>query len=437
MFTDELKLELFAGKGGDGAATFRREKFVAMGGPSGGDGGKGGDVIFQVNPHINTLSNLANRKVYRADNGVPGRKKNMHGANATPLILEVPMGTMIYNEDKTQLLADLKSAESSYMVVKGGKGGKGNARFASATNQAPRFAEKGAPGEEKIVNLELKLVADVGIIGLPSAGKSTLISVISNAKPKIAEYHFTTLVPNLGVVKMGKFGASDSQSFYVADIPGLIEGASEGKGLGHQFLRHIKRNNILIHVLDIRSKDPVEDYKTVRQELEKFDIQLAQKEEIIALNKIDSLPEDLLNEIKNDIESKLGKKTYPISAIAQIGLKDLVLEVSKTLEKVREEEKHIELLEIETEKIPVLQPHIKESQYEIDEVIEKETFKIFKISGRRIEELFQMTDVNHYEGLERVYHFLQRMGVKRHIERLGAQYGDKIQVLNYVIPYRR
>ena len=258
MFCDELKIKVVAGKGGDGCVSFRREKFVPKGGPDGGDGGNGGNIIIKVNPHLNTLSNLANKKIYKADQGVRGKRKNMHGKSAQNLILEVPKGTIILNEDKSEMLADLNKEGELLTIAKGGKGGMGNARFVSSTHQIPRFAETGEPGEEKEVILELKLVADVGLIGLPSAGKSTLISVISNARPKIAAYHFTTLVPNLGVVSMG-----GNNSFVVADIPGLIEGASQGKGLGHQFLKHIARTKLLVHIVDGFIPDTEENYKVI------------------------------------------------------------------------------------------------------------------------------------------------------------------------------
>lgn len=436
MFCDELKIEVIAGKGGNGAATFRREKFVPRGGPDGGDGGRGGDIILKVNPHLNTLSSLANQKIYRAHDGTNGMRKNMHGANADHFILEVPKGTMIFNDDKSQLLADLKQEGDTFVLVHGGRGGKGNARFVSSTHQAPRFAEKGEPGESKIICLELKLVADIGIIGLPSAGKSTLISVISNAKPKIAAYHFTTLVPNLGVVDMRPFGAEGT--FVVADIPGLIEGASEGKGLGHQFLRHIKRNNVLVHLVDGSEEDIVASYNVVRNELARFDAGLSKKKEILVLNKIDLLDADQLKEKEKALKkASKAKKIFKIAAAAQIGVKELVFALFEQYNLDRSIVVEDSLTDIEEEKVAVLRPHLKEAKFEIEKVVQKKDRKIFRLKGARIEQLIQMTDTTNLEGLERVYHYLGRMGAMRAIERLGATYGDEIKILNVKIPYRK
>lgn len=440
MFCDELKLKLVAGKGGDGCVSFRREKFVPKGGPNGGDGGFGGDVIIKVNPHLNTLSNLANKKTYKAQNGVPGKGKNMHGKNADNLYLEVPLGTIIYNQDKSELLADLNKANKEYVVTKGGKGGMGNARFVSSTHQAPRFAEKGEPGEEKEVILELKMVADIGLIGLPSAGKSTLISVISNAKPKIAAYHFTTLVPNLGVVNMQDFGGSKEQSFVVADIPGLIEGASEGKGLGHQFLKHISRTKVLIHVIDASLEGTKENFQTINKELKKFSPELMERPQIIAINKSDLLSEEELQSKVKELK-KITKKQeiFTISAIQKLGLKELLFAALKQVEKIKEEELEDQdtIVEIDEEAIPVLQPHLEQNQFTLEQISKEDGHKIFHISGKRIEQLVIMTDTRNPEGLERIYHFFNRMGIQRSIEKEGATFGDKIKILDRVIPYRK
>lgn len=436
MFCDELNLKLVAGKGGDGAATFRREKFVPRGGPDGGDGGRGGDVMFVVNPQINTLSNLANKKVYKANNGVNGGKKNMHGRNSDPLILSVPKGTIIFNADKSQILADLDQNDSKATIARGGKGGMGNARFASSTYQVPRFAESGEPGEETDITLELKMVADVGLIGLPSAGKSTLISVISNARPKIAAYHFTTIIPNLGVVDMSKNGGSVNDSFVVADIPGLIEGASQGKGLGHQFLKHIARTKLLVHVIDGTLENISEDFKTINKELKDFDPKLATREQIIVLNKIDMLDEEERKEKLKELK-KLSKKAkiFAISGITREGLQPLLFEIVKQLQEIKLTDEPEE--EIEEKGTPLLQPHLETTQFEIEKIIKKTDKKVFRISGRRIEQLLIMTDIKNLQGLERVYHFVEKMGIKKAIEKQGATFGDEIRIKDKSFPYRK
>ncbi|NIA02267.1 MAG: GTPase ObgE [Nitrospirae bacterium] len=437
MFCDELKLKLVAGRGGDGCVSFRREKFVPKGGPDGGDGGNGGDIIIKVNPHLNTLSNLANKKVYKANKGVGGKGKKMHGKNAEDLILEVPKGTIILNEDKSEMLADLNKEGEQYLVTKGGKGGLGNARFASSIHQAPRFAENGEPGEEKLITFELKLVGDVGLIGLPSAGKSTLISVISNAHPKIAAYHFTTLVPNLGVVNMG-----GNNSFVVADIPGLIEGASKGKGLGHQFLKHITRTKLLVHIIDGFIPDTGKSYKVIEKELKEFSKDLAKREKIIVINKIDLLSEKQIKElikklkkVSKPVPKKAGTtKIFPISAATKEGLQPLLHEISKKLIELKKKEaiKPKKVVEI-----PILRPHLTKVKFEIDKIIKKKDHKIFKITGKRIEQLALMTDIKNLEGLERMYHYIDKMGIKSSVDKKGAKIGDTIKIKDISIPYRK
>lgn len=435
MFCDEINLKLVAGKGGDGMVSFRREKFVAKGGPDGGDGGRGGSIVFKVNTHLNTLSNLASRKTYKADAGVNGARKNMHGRNADNLTLEVPKGTIIYNSDKSKILADLDGEEKEVIVARGGKGGMGNANFVSSTYQAPKFAENGEPGEEKEVILELKLVADIGLIGMPSAGKSTLISVISNAKPKIAAYEFTTLIPNLGVVNMAKFGGDNNDSFVATDIPGLIEGASEGRGLGHQFLKHVTRTKILIHVID-GSKDEVgENYKIINKELKKFDKVLAKREQIIALNKIDLLSAEEIEKKKKElIKASKQKEVFLISGVTNEGIKPLMFKAFAKLVEVKKAE---EGKEKPIKEIPVLKPHLSKVKFEIEKVIKKKDKKIFRIVGARIEQIIQMTSISNPEGLERMYHFIEKMGIKKAIEKQGATFGDIIKIKDKNIPYRK
>jgi GTP-binding protein len=304
-FLDEANILVKGGKGGDGAISFRREKYVPKGGPDGGDGGNGGSVIIRATPNKTTLVGFKYKKRYFAEDGERGKAKNMYGKAGENLIIDVPLGTMIFNSETNELISDLKNPGDYFIAARGGKGGRGNSKFANSTLQAPRISENGAEGEFLRLHLELKLVADIGIIGYPNVGKSTLISRISKAKPKIANYHFTTITPNLGVVKV-----DEDKSFVVADIPGLIEGAHEGTGLGDQFLKHIERCYGILHLVDIASfegRDPVQDYKNIREELEKYSITLAEKDEIIAGNKIDLIQEDELKENIQNFENQLNK----------------------------------------------------------------------------------------------------------------------------------
>ncbi|MEE9238497.1 MAG: GTPase ObgE [Thermodesulfobacteriota bacterium] len=331
-FIDEAKIYIKAGDGGRGCVSFRREKYVPRGGPNGGDGGNGGDIIMVARRNMSSLLDHRYQQHYRAKRGEHGRGKDQHGKNSEHLLIPVPMGTIVKDFETGEFLGDLTDDNQEMIVAKAGSGGKGNARFVSSTNQAPKIAEPGGEGEEKTLKLELKLLADVGIVGFPNAGKSTLISTISAARPKIADYPFTTLVPNLGVVSYG-----DGATFVLADIPGLIEGAHEGAGLGIQFLRHIERTKILIHLLDlspITNRDPIEDYETMNRELKAYSEELSKKPQILALNKID------ITEVREDLEkiekhfSKSGIKTFPISSATGEGTKELVWEVVRHLEKL-------------------------------------------------------------------------------------------------------
>ena len=331
-FIDEAKIYIKAGDGGRGCVSFRREKYVPRGGPNGGDGGNGGDIIMVTRRNMSSLLDHRYQQHYRAKRGGHGRGKDQHGKNSEHLLIPVPMGTIVKDFETEEFLGDLTENNQELIVAKAGRGGKGNARFVSSTNQAPKEAEPGGEGEEKTLKLELKLLADVGLLGFPNAGKSTLISTISAARPKIADYPFTTLVPNLGVVSYG-----DGATFVLADIPGLIEGAHEGAGLGMQFLRHIERTKILIHLLDlspITQRDPIEDYETMNRELKAYSEELSKKPQILALNKID------ITEVREDLEkiekhfSKSGVKTFPISSATGEGTKELVWEVVRHLEKL-------------------------------------------------------------------------------------------------------
>lgn len=336
MLTDEVTIKVAAGKGGDGLVSFRREKYIPHGGPDGGDGGAGGDVIFKVNPSVNTLTFFDMKKEFHAENGKSGGSNRKTGADGDNLILEVPSGTMIFEyiepdketDDQENLvkITDLINNSDEIVIAEGGRGGWGNVHFATPTHQAPREANAGTPGEKKTIKLELRLIADVGIIGLPNSGKSTLLSRISNARPKIANYPFTTLEPNLGVIRVDK-----NFSFIAADIPGLIEGASAGKGLGIDFLKHIKRTNILVHLIDANSNDFVNDYQTIRDELKSYDKSLAKKKEIIVINKIETINQKDLEDKCKELKTKTKKKPLLISAATGEGVQNLIYEIKKKL----------------------------------------------------------------------------------------------------------
>ena len=443
MFCDETTIKLTAGSGGDGCVAFHREKFIAKGGPDGGDGGKGGSIILQANENINTLSHLNSRKHYKASPGDAGRRNNMSGRAGEDMIINVPLGTIIYNPDKTEILADLNIKDQEFIIARGGKGGLGNQHFATSVNQAPQFAESGEPGKELAILLELKLVADIGLLGLPSVGKSTLISHISNARPKIASYEFTTLIPNLGVVDMTKHGGGAQDNFVVADIPGLIEGASEGKGLGHKFLRHISRTQVLIHIVDPIRPEQVENFKKIQKELELFDPELAKKPTIIAINKIDAVSEKELEKIEKELREKISsiKKTtkiFKISAVTGAGLKELLFEAIKVLKKTKDNAIKTTKKKEETEQaeLPVLSPHKYLVKFDITDIQQGKTRKTFTVTGDRIEQVVTMTDTKNLQGLERVYNFLEKMGIQKALKRKKAEEDDIIEIAGKQFPYR-
>lgn len=414
-FADEVGFEIIAGRGGDGAVSFRREKFVARGGPDGGDGGNGGDIIFKANHNLNTLSDLTKKKTYKAENGIPGKKQKSAGHAGSNLIMPVPVGTQVFEieivkgKKKEFLIADLDEAGDEFLVAKGGEGGMGNARFARASFQTPRFAELGEPGEEKTIVLKLKIVADVGLIGMPSVGKSTLLSVISNARPKIADYHFTTLIPNLGIVKLR------DTSFIVADIPGLIEGASKGKGLGTQFLKHIERTRLLVHMLDATSADPKADFKKINDEMKKFDKMLGKKSQIVVFNKIDIASEDQLDKIKKLKFS--GRPVFYISAVAQKDVQSLINKIASTLPSVKHSSQADEIYKVFT---------LRDLPYVRFEVAKKRGF--FVVSGPKQERLAMKTDMNNPQALARFYKVMNRMGVLGALKKAGAKEGDKVRI---------
>lgn len=415
-FLDEADVHVSAGKGGNGCTAFRREKFIPKGGPAGGNGGIGGSVYFQADENLNTLIDYSSNKKFQAEDASPGSGTLKNGANAKDMILKVPVGTMIYDKATNKLVADLEKNGEKVMVARGGIGGKGNASFVSSTRQAPRFHEDGEEGEERHFHLELNLVADVGIIGFPSVGKSTLISVISSAKPKIADYEFTTLVPNLGVVKV-----REGESFVVCDIPGLIKGASEGKGLGHQFLRHVKRCRILVHLIDpLRTGGIVTAWRTINAELKKFDKDLAEKKQIVAINKIDSITPAQLEKNINALKKAGIKKVFAISAVTKKGLTEIINSLDQELKKIPREKK-----EQKESVLPVIRPHENSTRnYEIS----KENKNAFRVTGKRIEQIVAMTPLENPEGLARVIDVFHKVGIIRELKKHGATASTKIKV---------
>ena len=420
-------------EGGGGCISLLREKFNAKGGPDGGDGGKGGSLFMQANRNLNSLIELHTRKQFAAENGQPGSGSQLHGRAGEDITLQVPVGTIVRDSETGEVLADFSFHEEIFEVVKGGRGGYGNEHFTTSVRQTPRFAELGEPGEERILDMELQLVADIGIIGLPSAGKSTLISVISAAKPKVAAYHFTTLVPNLGVVKM-----SDSRSFVACDIPGLIEGAADGKGLGDEFLRHITRSRILVHLVDISLQDPIGDYKTIRKELEKYSPELADKPEIVLFSKIDVLGGDpeLLEMVTKDFQSEVGINPLPLSSFDKSGLDGLLEKVWEYIlvekEKTAEKEREIE------ENRTVFQPHLEQKinpkAWKIEPEVQKGDAygaprrEGFRIIGKRFEQIVVMTEFTNKDAMMRVRDVMFKLGIQKELLRVGAVNGTHLFV---------
>ena len=422
MFVDEVEIKVEAGKGGDGCLAFRREKFVEMGGPYGGNGGHGGDIIFKVDEGLSTLLDLRYQKTLKAPNGENGRGKNQHGKGAEPLIVKVPLGTVVTDLDTGFIIADLSHKDQEEVIAKGGRGGRGNTAFKTQTNTAPNFAENGEEGEHKTLKVEVKMLADVGLVGLPSVGKSTIISCVSKSKPKIAAYHFTTLNPNLGVVR-----SSNGKSFVMADLPGLIEGASQGEGLGDKFLRHIERTKIIAHVIDMagsEGRDPYEDYLLINKELEAFNEKLMKKPMIIVANKMD-LPEAKENLEK--FKEKVDLKIFEVSAATNSGLTKVVDELASMLEEIPENPLYDDS-QIESH---VLYKFKKEEPF----TITKED-DVWVISGKEVERLFKMTKFSSEEAIYRFAKKLRRMGIDQKLEELGAQVGDQVRILDFYFDYK-
>ncbi len=423
MFVDHVKIYVKGGDGGDGMVGFRREKYVPMGGPAGGDGGKGGDVVFVVDEGLRTLMDFRYKRHFKADRGVHGSSKNMHGANADDLVVKVPPGTVVINEETGQVIADLVEHGQKAVIAKGGRGGRGNSRFATPANPAPELSEKGEPGAELNVTLELKVLADVGLVGFPSVGKSTLLSVVSAAKPKIASYHFTTIVPNLGMVE-----TEDHRSFVMADLPGLIEGAHQGVGLGHQFLRHIERTRVIVHVIDMsgmEGRDPYEDYVTINEELKQYNLRLTERPQLIVANKMD-MPEaeENLAEFKKKVSSDL--KIFPISAISRQGLNELLFAIADELEAAPEFP--LEHVTEEESQTAVMYKHVAEKD---DFVITRDDDGAYVLSGGSVERLFKMTDFSREDSIRRFSRQLRGMGVDDALRARGAKDGDTVRLLQF------
>lgn len=420
MFVDELNIKLMAGPGGDGCTSFRREKFVPMGGPDGGNGGRGASIIFKVDKNLKTLVDLSYRKIIKAPKGENGKGSNKYGKNAEDIIIAVPEGTTIINKASNEVMADLINDGEEFIAAHGGRGGKGNKSFATHDMPAPKFSEHGEPGEEIEVRLELKVLADVGLVGMPSVGKSTLLSVISASKPKIAAYHFTTLNPNLGVVKL-----KNGQSFVMADLPGLIEGASSGVGLGTEFLKHAMRTRIIAHVVDMgasENRDPIEDYKVIRNEIEKYSDILKNKKEVIIASKMD------LENGKENLEK--FKKAYPnleVIPVSSFDLKGVDNMIERLMEILNETPKE-ELYPKEQFKVYKYEDN---KPYNI-----KKDGNIWVVSGKEIETLLLMTKFNEDEGVLRFARKFKGMGIEDELESLGAKPGDEVQILDYMFIFK-
>lgn len=424
MFVDEVILKVIAGAGGDGCKAFRREKYVEMGGPFGGNGGKGSDIVFEVDEGLHTLLDLRYQKQIKGKKGENGRGKNQHGASSSDIIVKVPQGTVVTDLDTGLIICDLKRKDDKFIVAKGGRGGRGNTAFKTQTNTAPDFCENGEPGEERNLKVEVKMLADVGLVGLPSVGKSTIISSISRSKPKIAAYHFTTLVPNLGVTK-----TDDGYSYVVADLPGLIEGASHGEGLGDKFLRHIERTKVIAHVIDmaaVEERNPYEDYELINKELEEFNPKLLKKPMIIIANKMDlEGSKEKLEEFKKKVKDK---EIFEVSGATGEGLRDVVNYLGKVLKELPEEE----LYDDDKIESHVLYKFKKEEKYTITREDD-----VWVIHGDEVEKLFKMTKFSSDEAVYRFARKLTKMGIDDKLEELGAKEGDQVRILDFYFDYRK
>lgn len=428
MFADRARIFVRSGKGGDGHVSFRREKYVPAGGPDGGDGGRGGDVIFEVDEGLNTLIDFRNVRKYKAEDGEPGGKKNCRGKDGQDIIIKVPQGTVIKEAGSGQVIVDMSGDNRRVVLLQGGKGGNGNQHYATSTMQAPKYAQPGQPAKELELLLELKVIADVGLVGFPNVGKSTFLSRVTNARPKIANYHFTTLNPNLGVVDL-----EGTKGFVIADIPGLIEGASEGVGLGHEFLRHIERTKVIIHIVDAagtEGRDPVADIYAINKELEAYNPDIARRPQVIAANKIDAIfdPENNpVEAIKKEFEPK-GISVYPISAVSGQGVKELLYHVNEMLEGINEE-----VTVFEQEYFPELAA-FKDSD-EPYTVVYDEAEDEYVVEGPRIEKMLGYTNLESEKSFTFFQNFLKDTGILEQLEELGIQDGDTVRMYGLSFDY--
>lgn len=422
IFVDQTKINIKSGKGGDGCVSFRRVKYIPNGGPDGGDGGKGGDVIFVVDPHANTLYDYRHIRHYYAHNGQPGMGANCHGKDGEDIILRVPKGTVIKEAESGKVIKDMANEDDVFTILRGGKGGKGNQHFATPTMQIPKFAQPGQESKELWIILELKSIADVGLVGFPNVGKSTFLSRVSNAKPKIANYHFTTLNPNLGVVDLYEDG------FVIADIPGIIEGASEGVGLGHEFLRHIERTKILLHIVDAAStegRDPISDVKLIMHELETYNPELLKKPQIIAANKIDAMYDDTYVELLKEEFEPAGIKVFPISGVTGSGIKELLNEV------------HNLLLTLPRDTA------IYQQEFDFTETVEyEENIQVFideegnyRVEGAKVVRMLGYTNIDDEKGFIFFQNFLKENGIIDKLEELGIEEGDTVCIYDLTFEF--
>lgn len=430
MFADRAKILIRSGKGGDGHVSFRRELFVPNGGPDGGDGGRGGDVIFEVDEGLNTLYEYRHKRKYKAQDGEEGGKKRCHGKNGSDIILRVPEGTIIKEAESGKVIADMSGKNKRQVILKGGRGGAGNQHFATSTMQVPKYAQPGQPAQELEVLLELKVIADVGLVGFPNVGKSTFLSRVTNAQPKIANYHFTTLTPNLGVVDL-----EEGKGFVIADIPGLIEGASEGAGLGHEFLRHIERTRVMIHIVDAAStegRDPVEDIYAINKELKAYNADIASRPQVIAANKTDAIYEgtepDPIQRLKAEFEPQ-GVRVFPISAVTGKGLKELLYYVR-------------ELLDTTAQEPVVFEQEYFPDRMLIDEklpytVTKSEEEGVYIVEGPRIEKMLGYTNLDSEKGFAFFQNFLKDSGILKELEDAGIQEGDTVRMYGLAFEYFR
>lgn len=426
MFVDRAKITIKSGKGGNGAVSFRREPFIPQGGPDGGDGGKGGDVVFVADEGMRTLMDFRYKRKYEAEPGQDGMKKKKFGKNGQDLIIKVPAGTLVIDEETGHLMKDLVNHGDRFVAAKGGKGGKGNVHFKNSVRQAPNFAEAGGFAKERNIILEMKLIADVGLVGFPNVGKSTLLSVSTKAEPKIANYHFTTITPNLGVVDIFDNG------FVMADIAGIIEGAHEGAGLGHFFLKHIERTKLLIHVIDVsgsEGRDPIEDFEKINNELALYDERLSKKPQIVAANKIDMVDLDSPEYIKfkKYIEAK-GIKVFPMSAPLNEGVHELLAEAATMLDKIEPEEENVyEMFDFEADEI--------DPDYRNVYVSVSEEDGAYVISGKQLLKIFNSTNFNDMGSLRYLYKYIEKSGAIEKLQEMGLEEGDTIRIENYEFEY--